>query len=94
MAAKRFPVPEVIVAREGSGDARYMAARLVPLLKDGEAEQEAMMPELRELSPEARMALQQTAFPMDEPSMLQWCRHYFVHPALTEPSHIFCSMAW
>jgi len=93
LSAARFPVPEVVVAREGSGDARYVAARLVPALRDGAAEQEAMLPELRGLAPGARMALQQRGTPMEEPSLLQWCRHYFVHPALTEPAHIFSSVA-
>eukprot|EP00951_Prasinocladus_malaysianus_P013379 scaffold100984_cov30-Prasinocladus_malaysianus.AAC.2 len=89
----RFPMPEVNVAGEGTGDARYMASRLVPAHRDSEAELELMSPDYRALPAEARTDLRGRLLPAEEPSMLQWCRHYYVHPRLDRPEQIFASLA-
>lgn len=93
ISERRFPMPEVRVAAEGTGDARYIAARLVPAHRDSDTEQEAMMPSLKSLPSATREALRSNLLPSEEPSMLQWCRHYYVHPALDNSQQIFSSLA-
>jgi len=93
LTAGRFPMPEVNIAQEGSGDARYVASRLVPLHRDTVEEQNAILPGLRSLTAAQRYAMQAGAPPAEDPSLLQWCRHYYVHPALSEPQRMFASLA-
>uniref|UniRef100_A0A061RDN1 Protein transport protein SEC23 n=1 Tax=Tetraselmis sp. GSL018 TaxID=582737 RepID=A0A061RDN1_9CHLO len=92
ISAGRFPVPSVSVAAEASGDSRYVSARLVPAHRDAAEDQEAMLPSLRDLPPAARLGLQSRVPDAEEPSLLQWCRHFFVHPSLGSPSCLFASL--
>lgn len=67
---------------QGSGDARYVSARLMPLQHDSPEEQLAQVPALAALSAKDRTALILQQPPTDSLSFLQWCRgHGVVLPA-------------
>jgi hypothetical protein len=57
-------------------------SRLMPLQNDSLEEQNAQLPALARLLPEARAAAAAGQPPTDEPSFLQWCRaHSILAPA-------------
>ncbi|KAK9807565.1 hypothetical protein WJX72_002839 [[Myrmecia] bisecta] len=87
LSVGRFPVPEVRTALEGSGDARYIAARLIPIHRDSLPEQEQQLAGLSQQPQANRLAAQAAMLPTDELSLYEWCRKYDVEPgaALATP---------
>jgi hypothetical protein len=59
---------------QGTGDARYVSARLMPLQHDSPEEQVAQVPGLAALSAKDRSSLILQQLPTDELSFLGWCR--------------------
>lgn len=67
------------VVRQGSGDARYVTARLMPLQHDSPEEQLAQVPGLAALPTKERAALILQQPPTDDLSFLGWCRSLGVY---------------
>lgn len=64
----------LLLPNQGSGDARYVQARLAPLQHDSAEEQDAQLPVLATLAPGERATLLTQQPPTDSPSFLRWCR--------------------
>ncbi|EIE27195.1 hypothetical protein COCSUDRAFT_55218 [Coccomyxa subellipsoidea C-169] len=74
LSSGRFPIPDLRVVTQGTGDARYVSARLMPLQHDSPEEQLSQVPGLAALSTKDRAALILQQPPTDEFSFLGWCR--------------------
>ncbi|XP_002968157.2 protein transport protein SEC23 [Selaginella moellendorffii] len=70
----RFPVPRMLTFKEGSSQARYLQARLIPAHDDPPYEQESRFPQLRELTQEQRARLKVKFVKTDEPSLTVWMK--------------------
>eukprot|EP00850_Spirogloea_muscicola_P015664 SM000122S25771 [mRNA] locus=s122:246584:251015:+ [translate_table: standard] len=75
LSEKRFPMPRVLCFTEGSSQARYVMARLIPAHKDPPYEQEAHFPQLRTLTPMQRAQLKSKFLPTDARSLSEWMKH-------------------
>jgi hypothetical protein len=78
-AAGRFPVPELKVCREGSGDERYIASRLAPICQDPQSAIFAQLPHLaRSMDDDPAYTTAMLTHiarrlpPSDDPSFIKW----------------------
>ncbi|KAH3746241.1 sec23/Sec24 protein transport family protein [Pelomyxa schiedti] len=76
-SATRFPVPSVLVVKEGVSDARWLWSRLIPSHKDTEQEQLWSFPGLRSLLPKERAVLVAKFPRTDDLSFSQYYRSLF-----------------
>lgn len=74
LTEQRFPAPRVLSFKEGTSQARYLQARLIPAHKDPPYEQEARFPQLRTLKPEQRAKLKSKFYHVDDLSFCEWMR--------------------
>jgi protein transport protein SEC23 len=74
LTEQRFPAPRLLAFKEGSSQARYLKARLIPAHKDPPYEQDARFPQLRSLSVEQRARLKNSFVQTDESSFCEWMR--------------------
>ena len=70
----RFPVPLVIMSREGTSSSRYMLARLIPIHQDSREEQVTQLPVLGGMSAGDIDIIQSRLLMTDVPSLFQWLR--------------------
>jgi hypothetical protein len=69
LAARRTPLPYVAVFEEGDSLARLLLSRLYPLHKDAESDQLRVCPDLPQLSPDERAALNVKLLPSDSETL-------------------------
>ncbi|KAL9239791.1 hypothetical protein vseg_014078 [Gypsophila vaccaria] len=74
LSESRFPAPRILAFKEGTSQARYFVARLIPAHKDPAYEQEARFPQLRTLGAEQRAKLKSSFIHFDDPSFCEWMR--------------------
>lgn len=81
LTEQRFPAPRVLSFKEGTSQARYLQARLIPAHKDPPYEQETRFPQLRTLKPEQRSNLKSKFYNVDDLSFCEWMRSLKLVPA-------------
>uniref|UniRef100_A0A803N4K5 Protein transport protein SEC23 n=1 Tax=Chenopodium quinoa TaxID=63459 RepID=A0A803N4K5_CHEQI len=74
LSESRFPAPRILAFKEGTSQARYFVARLIPAHKDPAYEQEARFPQLRTLNSDQRAKLKSSFIHFDDPSFCEWMR--------------------